>query len=258
MVGCGGLGPANAGAVTMASAAAKALAIAAAVGIEVDLLKSILPFLLTLHDIGKYSRVFQSKSPNHWPTTSLGVYRAPAPGNNHVITGFQLLVALSDDGSCRDVVETVMPGWSASERKILFSALAGHHGRPPEEAARRSLGPHDACDICVGAAQAHIQAMFSLFRPAALPRRPPSSLTLLGVGIAGLFVLADWIGSAETWFPYIRAMEGDETFERYWHHAQHAAARAVDEAGVSPAEVEHFGGMSQLFPEVRTRGCGGP
>jgi hypothetical protein len=32
MVGCGGLGPANAGAVIMASAAAKALAIAAAVG----------------------------------------------------------------------------------------------------------------------------------------------------------------------------------------------------------------------------------
>jgi CRISPR-associated endonuclease/helicase Cas3 len=76
--------------------------------------------------------------------------------------------------------------------------------------------------------------------------------TVLGVGIAGLFVLADWIGSAETWFPYAPPPEDDETFERYWHHAQQAAARAVSEARVLPAEIEHFGGMSQLFPDVRT------
>jgi CRISPR-associated endonuclease/helicase Cas3 len=226
--------------------------IAGAVGIGVDPLRCALPFFLTLHDLGKYSRVFQAKSPNHWPADFLGPYRATAPGNSHVITGFQLLLAFSDDGSSRDVFETVMPGWSANERKILFCALAGHHGRPPEEAARRSLGPHDACDTCVAAAQAHIQAMFELLRPVALPHRPASALTVLGVGLAGLFVLADWIGSAETWFPYALAMEGDENFERYWHHAQHEAARAVDEAGVLPAEVEHFGGMSQLFPDVRT------
>jgi len=179
---------------------------------------------------------------------------SPASGHHRsnnvksgIITGFQLLLAFSDDGSSRDVFETVMPGWSANERKILFCALAGHHGRPPEEAARRSLGPHDACDTCVAAAQAHIQAMFELLRPVALPHRPASALTVLGVGLAGLFVLADWIGSAETWFPYAPPMEGDETFERYWHHAQHAAVRAVGEAGVLPAEVEHFRGISQLF-----------
>lgn len=63
-----------------------------------------------------------------------------------MITGFQLLLDFSDDGSCRDIFETVMPGWSVNERKILFCALAGHHGRPPEEAARRSLGPNDASD----------------------------------------------------------------------------------------------------------------
>jgi hypothetical protein len=78
-----------------------------------------------------------------------------------------------------------MPGWSANDRKIVFCALAGHHGRPPDEAARRSLGPHDACDTCVAAAQAHIQAMFALLPPAPLPRRPESALTVLGVGIAG-------------------------------------------------------------------------
>jgi CRISPR-associated endonuclease/helicase Cas3 len=226
--------------------------IAAAVGIGIDTLRSAIPFFLTLHDIGKYARVFQAKLPDHWPVGSLGPYREIAPGNNHVVTGFQLLVALSDDGSCRGIFETVMPGWSASERKILFCALAGHHGRPPEEGARRSIGPHDVCDRCVAAAEAHIQATYSLLRPSVLPRRPAGALTVLGVGIAGLFVLSDWIGSAEFWFPYAAPLEGDETFERYWRFAQRVAVRAVDDAGVSPADVEDFGGMSKLFPDIRT------
>jgi CRISPR-associated endonuclease/helicase Cas3 len=85
-----------------------------------------------------------------------------------------------------------------------------------------------------------------------LPRRSASALTVLGVGVAGLFVLADWIGSAEIWFPYAAPLEGDETFERYWRLAQRAAVRAVDDAGVSPADVEGFAGMSKLFPDIRT------
>jgi CRISPR-associated endonuclease/helicase Cas3 len=225
--------------------------IATAVGIDIETLRWTLPFFLALHDIGKYARVFQAKSPEHWSVSSLGLYREIAPGNSHVVTGFQLLVAFSDEGSCRDVFETVMPGWSASERKILFRALAGHHGRPPpEEGIRSSLGSHDVCDACFTAAQAHIHAMFGLLRPPVLPRRPASALNVLAVGLAGLFVLADWIGSAETWFPYAAPIDGDETLECYWRRAQVAARRAVDEAGVSPALVKHFEGMSQLFGHV--------
>ena len=88
--------------------------IAAAISIETGILRSAIPFLLSLHDIGKYARVFQAKSPDHWPITSLGPYREIAPGNSHVVTGFQSLVALSDEGSCRDIFDAVMPGWSAS------------------------------------------------------------------------------------------------------------------------------------------------
>jgi CRISPR-associated endonuclease/helicase Cas3 len=176
--------------------------IAAAVGTDVSTLTGVLPFLLTLHDIGKYARVFQAKAPDHWPTNVLGPYREIAPGNSHVITGFQMLGAFSDAGPVQDIFESVMPGWSASERKILFRALAGHHGRPPDEGERSSLGQHDVCTACVAAAQARIQAMFGLMRPTALPRRSKSELIILGVGLFGLFILADWIGSAETWFPY--------------------------------------------------------
>jgi len=84
--------------------------IAAAVGIGVDPFSDALPFFLALHDIGKYSRVFQAKSPDHWPAGSLGPYRAIPPGNSHVITGFQLLLEVSDNGSCRDVFEIIERG----------------------------------------------------------------------------------------------------------------------------------------------------
>src|SRR5262249_24093492 len=92
--------------------------IAAAAGIKVDALTGALPFLLALHDIGKYARFFQAKSPDHWPTNVLGPYRDLAPGNSHVVTGFQMLVALSDYGHTKQIFDRLMPGWSASERKI--------------------------------------------------------------------------------------------------------------------------------------------
>src|SRR5437879_2136773 len=71
---------------------------AAAVGLDIEALRGALPFLLGLHDIGKYSRVFQAKAPDHWPASALGPYRETVPGNNHVDTGLQMLVAFSEDG----------------------------------------------------------------------------------------------------------------------------------------------------------------
>jgi CRISPR-associated endonuclease Cas3-HD len=155
--------------------------IATATGLTDSQLTSVVPFLVSLHDIGKYARVFQAKSPDHWPAIALGPYREIAPGNSHVVTGFQMLLAFSNAGPTLEIFNAVMPGWSASERKILFRALAGHHGRPPDEGERSSLGPHDVCTACVAAAQTHIQAMFALLKPAALPRRPKDQLIKLGV-----------------------------------------------------------------------------
>jgi hypothetical protein len=79
----------------------------------------------------------------YWPVTALGPYREIPPGNSHVVTGFQMLVALSD-GLAVETFNAIMPGWSASERKILFRALAGHHlisllpGGPRRQGAGRA------------------------------------------------------------------------------------------------------------------------
>lgn len=228
--------------------------IAAAAGMPADALQAALPFLLSLHDIGKYARVFQAKSPAHWPADVLGPYREIPPGRNHVDTGFEMLCEFADDEPDASLFEAVLPEWRASHRKILFRALAGHHGRPPKEAlndgTRSALDKRDVCDVCITAARSHIRAMHALLRPGALPRRSEKELTILAVGLAGLFVLADWIGSSETWFPYAPPQFDDATLRIYWDRAQGLAAAAVDMAGIAPANVARFAGLARLFPDI--------
>jgi CRISPR-associated endonuclease/helicase Cas3 len=225
--------------------------IAAVTGIEFASLRSALPFLIALHDIGKFARVFQAKSPANWPSV-LGPYCQIPPGNSHVITGFQLLVELSEEGPVRDIFDAVLPGWRASDRKIILRALAGHHGKPPDEGMRSSISPQDVCPVCVAAAQEHTRAMYELLRPGSLTCRSQNQLTILAVGLSGLFVLADWIGSAERWFGYTAPIDGDKTFELYWHHAQTAAKAAVDQTHVSAASVRDFIGISEFIPDGST------
>ncbi len=95
--------------------------------------------------------------------------------------------------------------------------------------------------------------MFALLRPAALPRRSSFELTVLATGLAGLFVLADWIGSAEAWFPYTASTDDDEKFERYWCRSRDAARRAIDEAGILASTVQPFVGLTHLFPNLQAR-----
>ena len=54
--------------------------------------------------------------------------------------------------------------------------------------------------------------------------------------VAGLAVLADWIGSRQTWFPY-RTLEDFADLGAYWGYAGGCAERAVAKAGVLPADV---------------------
>ena len=55
--------------------------------------------------------------------------------------------------------------------------------------------------------------------------------------LAGLAVLADWIGSNQQWFRY-RKPSDFEDIDAYWGHAREKAASAIAEAGVLPAHMQ--------------------
>src|SRR4051812_26182823 len=150
--------------------------LARAIGVDATLLARVAPFLLSLHDLGKFSRVFQAKAPEHWPTEVLGPYRAPPAGSHHSDTGQALICDLIRNGPDQSpevhaVFDAVFPrslGWRAADIEALLAPIMSHHGRPPRLIDR--LATEDICPACRAAAIEHISAMADLFEPPALPR----------------------------------------------------------------------------------------
>ena len=212
----------------------------------------MLGFLVSLHDIGKFSRPFQAKPGGCWPSAALGPYpaRNPPPGPAHDGVGLYFL----DDrlaGRLQDLLPAgVAPerGWAASNRLHLWRALAGHHGRPP---TAQRISPEVVCDRCGEAAGAFLDAMRAVFQP---PRwtRPADERDVVRLSwrLAGLTTLADWVGSNQAWFPYVPATSLDDPAAYFWGQALPRAAAALAAAGLAASAPAPFTGLRGLFPDI--------
>ena len=117
----------------------------------------------------------------------------------------------------------------------LFSAIMGHHGEPPDidandnrSALRRTFGRAGIAAACAFIRRVH--ELLDL--PARLPSLERRRMKHASFAVAGLAVLADWIGSSQAWFPY-RSPSPD--LANYLRGAQERAALAVEQAGVVPS-----------------------
>lgn len=124
-------------------------------------------FLLALHDLGKFSRLFQAKAPEFWPEGLLGPLDAETrqtrdPG--HPQTGLALLL---DSERLAPAVSAWFPGWPGAVYGGLLETVLGHHGRPLEERPllRTAVGQAER------AAADFVRALEALLTPPALP--PP-------------------------------------------------------------------------------------
>ena len=124
------------------------------------------------------------------------------------------------------------PGASARAWKPLISAVTGHHGAPPRanfEPSLRSLNP-DYGKIGIEAAREFVGQVRELFElPLQLESLQDKQAKRASHAVAGLAVLADWIGSNQEWFPYC---EPKQDLQTYWSHAKKRAELAVEKAGV--------------------------
>lgn len=211
-----------------------------------------LGWLVSLHDIGKFSRPFQAQAPHHWPTQALGHLdpaRLPPPGPRHDAVALALL-----QGSLSDLADGILPpeqggrrAWIPSSRHRLFRALAGHHGRP---VSKPDVTTSVVDQACVAAARAFMAPMTDLFRPPILPKPDDRALACLEWDLAGLTTLADWIGSHQTWFSYVDADAVADPAAYFWTMALPRAATAVAAAGLMSTPPAPFAGTRQLFPGV--------
>ena len=221
-----------------------------------EALEGWVTFFLALHDLGKFSEAFQSQRAD---LMQLLRGRAPDPGKpytlRHDTLGWliwkQRLVerAIREEwfglDSC-DLVEAGGLDW-------WMKACTGHHGTPPE------LGRGDWKQHCNAredgiAVDQFIGSLFILV-PRKLLAEIASQLEAetfaqasqtLSWWLAGVVVLADWLGSNQSYFPYCAT---PMPIEEYWGHAQTRASLALAASGLTsrPSGAREF---SDFFPGI--------
>lgn len=202
--------------------------------------RSLVCYLLALHDIGKFAKKFQAKVSGLYPDCFNGQPANVVTGYDHGAGGLRLFNA--DTAAFRLPENT-----SASNWRPLISAVAGHHGAPPDfdlgeefVLVRRDFGAEG-----IRAAREFLHKLHALLvPPAELPMLNALRVKLASHILAGLAVLADWIGSNEKWFPY---QDPKHELDSYWPLAKGRARRAVMDAGVLPSPAATAVGYSELI-----------
>ena len=198
--------------------------------------------LVALHDVGKFSALFQAKSQEAWDAEGgagrlLGLRReGPA---QHTEIGFAIHTRLQ----IQILLAPVLQDWSPNDFETLWSSVAGHHGQPVD----RTAGHPGMLTPCWVAAEEYCRDAVALLGPAepiALP--PEHSLNVLSWLLCGLTVVSDWIGSNREWFPY---QDPKHDLPAYWTLAGGNADRAVAGAGVSASTPADDLGPERLLPK---------
>ncbi len=184
-------------------------------------------FLVTLHDLGKFSNSFRSM-----------LRGEPYSGPRHWQHSYRLLMHYDD------LVASVI-GATRGVRKILYAAVAGHHGGPPEHLLDRKYQDQVNQIGMEGyrASKEAIAAAAPLFPLASFEGLSARGAEHLSWVLCGLTVQADWIGSNEEWFgPKLTEI----SVANYWKEALLRAQDAVSKAGLHHSRPHPEGSIRVL------------
>ena len=179
-----------------------------------------------LHDIGKASPGFQAlHEPNKALLQEAGFeFEKHELDRRHALLTTDVLCTHFAGGPTRSM---------ASAACGLATAVGGHHGSFPTSDQRGRLARWDRGDRC-GAEweDARNDIITELMRVLSVAEPVPPALSpsehWFFMFLAGLTSVADWIGSAEQWFPF---EPYPDDLDEYFAEARRKAARAIDEIG---------------------------
>lgn len=194
--------------------------------------------LLAVHDLGKVSQPFQAKVPAHWPEPIFGAMRAPMPADpGHGSVGIWLALEIETRA-----FEPVFDGWGYEERRALLAPFFGHHGRPV--AAPGNAQPRLVLGTAGRAAAGRLVALMrEHFAVSMLPEPQLAALFRVSWWLAGIAVLADWLGSWQDVFAY---EQPTQSLGDYWPLAQERAREAITRAGIAPVAPTTTTGLGPL------------
>src|SRR5574337_290711 len=220
------------------------------IGLSQPRLMSLVAFWLVLHDLGKFAESFQSQSREAFQALRR---RPPDPAKPYTLRHDSLGMLFWTSVVRERVVTDQWFGPHsldiADGLDFWARACTGHHGQPPAEGDswRQHFDPcedHDAALGLVGAARRMfltddlIETVKSLD-----PTHFWQASRELSWWLAGLAVLADWLGSNTRFFPY---RDQPQPLADYWRAAQRQAPAALDASGITaPASAapQPFGAL---------------
>lgn len=207
----------------------------------------LLPFLLAVHDVGKFSKQFQEKIQNQIDNLAGHTEESFALLRSELVRGtLQQFFAryVSDSRSISVLNENLIS---------LFEAVSGHHGMPVsinplnQDESLYDIGTENRKD-----AAAFIQELAEFFLhdfvvPAALTeqkkecRKSTKNLSWL---LAGVCVVSDWIASNNLFFKW---RDTECPIDVYWESALCSAEEAVLNAGLIPSPASGLTTTKELF-----------
>ncbi len=186
--------------------------------------RAILSFWIGLHDLGKASPAFQRRDTR--AMQRLSATGLPFP---RVFVRSRCRHSTVSAKSVRVVLQEET-GLDSELSTLVARTLGGHHGNWPLATDLRDLRTSDVGGEEWGAVRSSLLLeMITLFRPPrverALTRLDENSLVVL---LSGLCVVADWIGSMETYFPFTDLPIDPVHYAR---RAEEQAIHALEELG---------------------------
>ncbi len=206
-------------------------------------------YMLSLHDIGKFSVSFQNLRPDL--LDQLQSRRTETnSGLRHDTLGYlawQYFIAglLGELG----LLTTGRGAQVFNNSKIWAAAVTGHHGKPPEPrdiVLGRYFKPLDRQAI-----RDYVAAVSELLLENG-PRFPEvNELRMRHASwwLAGFTVLCDWLGSNRDYFTYRQEIV---PLEEYWEEALGRARAAIDATELLPAAVADVIRLEQLIDSEHT------
>ena len=219
--------------------------IAAYLNVSPEWLQKYFCFCLSLHDIGKFATAFQSIVPNK--NDELVPYNPRMPyDERHDTLGFWLWRGFLSSRFNKlypdEKVSTTIESW--------LEIVTGHHGIPPKKSGGRICSYFESVDE--DAAYSYMKEMLSFFISSTDSQKfcdkdYKKRLKTISWQLAGISVLADWLGSNQEYFQYCSEYE---TISSYWaKYALPSAEKAIKSLPVKP-ETRRFQGLRELFPFI--------